>query len=50
MYILNMEKGPPEDFDYRKELQEARLEKYDNFSGYECILDVLLKGELYNNL
>jgi hypothetical protein len=50
MYILNMEKGLPEDFDYRKELQEARLEKYDNFSGYECILDVLLKGELYNNL
>lgn len=32
MDILNMEKRLPEDFDYKKELQEARLEKYDNFS------------------
>lgn len=26
MDILNMEKRLPEDFDYRKELQDARLE------------------------
>ena len=30
--ILDMEKRLPENFDYRKELQEARREKYDNFS------------------
>lgn len=32
MDILNMEKRLPDDFDYEKELQEARIEKYDNFS------------------
>lgn len=32
MDILNMEKRLPEDFDPQKELQEARTEKYDNFS------------------
>lgn len=30
--ILGMEKRLPEDFDLKKELQEARTEKYDNFS------------------
>lgn len=30
--ILDMEKRLPEDFDYKKELQEARLERYDNFN------------------
>ena len=30
--ILNMDKRLPEDFDPRKELQEARAEKYDHFS------------------
>ena len=30
--ILNMEKRLPEDFDPRKELHEARMEKYDNLS------------------
>lgn len=29
--ILNMEKKLPEDFDPEKELQEARMQKYDNF-------------------
>lgn len=32
MDILNMEKRLPEDFEPEKELQEARTEKYDNFS------------------
>lgn len=31
MNILEMEKRLPEDFDLKKELQEARTEKYDNF-------------------
>lgn len=31
MNILNMEKRLPEDFDYKKELREAKIEKYDNF-------------------
>ena len=31
MDILNMEKKLPDDFDMKKELQEAREEKYDNF-------------------
>ena len=31
MDILNMEKKLPSDFDMKKELQEAREEKYDNF-------------------
>lgn len=30
--ILSMEKRLPEDFDPQKELQEARMEKYDYFS------------------
>ena len=30
--ILNMEKGLPENFDPKKELQEIRMEKYDDFS------------------
>lgn len=30
--ILNMEKKLPENFNPKKELQEARTEKYDNFS------------------
>lgn len=30
--ILEMEKRLPEDFDPEKELQEARMEKYDYFS------------------
>ena len=30
--ILNMEKRLPENFDPKKELQEARAEKYDDFS------------------
>ena len=30
--ILGMEKRLPEDFDLKKELQEMREEKYDNFS------------------
>lgn len=30
--ILGMEKRLPEDFDFKKELQEMREEKYDNFS------------------
>lgn len=30
MDILSMEKRLPEDFDPQKELQEARMEKYDN--------------------
>lgn len=30
--ILNMEKRLPDDFDPKKELQEARIEKYDSFS------------------
>ncbi len=30
--ILNMEKRLPEDFDPRKELEEARAEKYDYLS------------------
>ena len=30
--ILKMERRLPEDFDYKKELQNARIEKYDNFS------------------
>lgn len=29
--ILSMEKRLPQDFDYEKELQEAREEKYGNF-------------------
>lgn len=29
--ILNMEQRLPDDFDYKKELQEAREEKYGNF-------------------
>lgn len=29
--ILNMDKRLPDDFDYKKELQEAREEKYGNF-------------------
>ena len=32
MDILSMEKRLPEDFDYEKELMEARTEKYDSFS------------------
>lgn len=32
MNILNMEKRLPEDFDPKKELQEARTERYNNFS------------------
>ena len=31
MDFLNMEKKLPDDFDMKKELQEAREEKYDNF-------------------
>ena len=31
MDILNLEKKLPDDFDMKKELQEAREEKYDNF-------------------
>ena len=31
MDILNMEKKLPDDLDMKKELQEAREEKYDNF-------------------
>ena len=30
--ILNMEKRLPENFDPKKELQEARAEKHDDFS------------------
>ena len=30
--ILNMEKRLPENFDPKKELQEARAKKYDDFS------------------
>ncbi len=30
--ILNTEKRLPENFDPKKELQEARAEKYDDFS------------------
>ena len=30
--ILNMEKRLPENFDPKKELQETRMEKYDDFS------------------
>ncbi len=30
--ILHMDKRLPDDFDPRKELQEARTEKYDNLS------------------
>ena len=29
--ILNMERRLPDDFDSKKELMEARTEKYDNF-------------------
>ncbi len=30
--VLNLEKRLPENFNFKKELQEAREERYDNFS------------------
>ena len=32
--ILNMDKRLPDDFDYKKELQEAREEKYGRMPEY----------------